>query len=69
MIGLILATCINAHSCHFEIVEAKPEWTTIEQCAADSPYTLVELGIVPAKDQLVICDELKEEVANERQSF
>lgn len=61
MIGLILATCIAAHDCDFEIVEAKPEWTTVEQCAADSPYTLIELGLVPAQNQRVICDELKPE--------
>ena len=60
MIGLILATCVAAHDCNYEIVESKTEWTTIEQCVADSPYTLLNLGIIPAKNQRVICDELKQ---------
>lgn len=61
MIGLILATCVATHDCSYKIIESKPEWTTVEQCVADSPYTLLNLGIIPAKNQRVICDELKQD--------
>ncbi|QTD79363.1 hypothetical protein fHyEco03_gp03R [Escherichia phage vB_EcoM_fHy-Eco03] len=61
MIGLILATCVATHDCSYKIIESKTEWTTIEQCVADSPYTLLELGFVPAQNQRVICDELKQD--------
>lgn len=59
MIGLILATCIAAHDCQFEVVEAKSDWREVEDCVLDSPQTLLDLGIVPARNQRVICDELK----------
>lgn len=59
MIGLIIATCIAAHDCQYEIVESKTDWKEIEDCVIDSPQTLLDLSIVPARNQHVICDELR----------
>jgi len=59
MFGIILATCITAHDCNFEIVEMKNEWTTAEQCDFDADSTLKDLGIIVAKNQKAFCDELK----------
>ena len=58
MIGLILATCIAAHDCKFEIVEMKNEWMTLEQCTDDVPQTLTDLGIELRYNQSAYCDEV-----------
>ena len=58
MIGLLLGTCLALGDCTYEIVESKPEWHTETQCAIDSAKTLMDLGIIPAKNQVVMCDKL-----------